>query len=99
MNQTAYFKNNKNLKKFSNRGFYKNIRCGILHQGETAGGWKILRRGKLLDDKTINSVRFLEEIKKAVKEYVGELKKSEWDSETWDKCRTKMSQIIKNSKP
>lgn len=24
--------------------FYSNIRCGILHQGETKGGWKITRK-------------------------------------------------------
>ena len=23
---------------------YKNVRCGILHQGETTGGWKVSRR-------------------------------------------------------
>lgn len=26
--------------------FYKHIRCGILHQGETTGGWRIRRDSK-----------------------------------------------------
>jgi hypothetical protein len=25
------------------REFYENVRCGILHQGETTGGWKVVR--------------------------------------------------------
>jgi hypothetical protein len=44
-------------------GFYKNIRCGILHQGETTGGWTINRNRKgknLFDNSTfeVNSIVF-----------------------------------------
>ena len=40
--------------------FSKNVRCGILHQAETTGGWKILRKGELFDgDHTLNAVRFI----------------------------------------
>lgn len=42
--------------------FYRNIRCGILHQGETCGGWLITRkRGDPLlgrNPYTINATRF-----------------------------------------
>lgn len=27
--------------------FFKNVRCGILHQAETTSGWRILRKGPL----------------------------------------------------
>lgn len=41
--------------------FFTDIRCGILHQAETRGGWKIQRKGTLLDDhnKTMNATVFL----------------------------------------
>ena len=38
---------NNSLSVFENQKFYKNIRCGLLHQGETYGGFKIQREGKL----------------------------------------------------
>jgi len=51
--------------------FYTDIRCGILHQAETRGGWRILRRGELLDRgaRTINAAVFLAELRGAVKRY------------------------------
>jgi len=30
--------------------FYKNVRCGILHQAETTGGWRIRRDKSCLFD-------------------------------------------------
>lgn len=40
--------------------FYKNVRCGILHQSETTDGWKIRRDGNLYETetKTINATVF-----------------------------------------
>ncbi len=78
--------------------FYKHIRCGILHQAETTGGYKILRIGSLFDDKNrvINATKFLEELKMCLGNYTDELKTSEWDSEIWDNFRRKMRSIIKN---
>jgi hypothetical protein len=29
--------------------FYTNVRCGILHQGETTGGWRVLRKGPMFE--------------------------------------------------
>jgi len=93
-----FFNNNSRvgLKIFSGKSFYKNIRCGILHQGETTSGWRILRGGELLKEKTINSVKFLEKMIRALDIYRKELENSEWDSEVWDNCRTKMRKILKN---
>lgn len=92
-----FFERNKELSEFKDF-FYKKIRCGILHQGETYGGYLIKRKGVLFDKKTktINATKFLNEMKKMLENYKKELKKSEWDSEVWDNFRTKMRHIIKN---
>ncbi len=90
------------LKIFHNESFYSKVRCGILHQGETYGKFKILRKGKLFDNKeyTINATEFCLELNKFLKSYTEELKNLEtrWDSDIWDKCRIKIRHIIDNSK-
>lgn len=93
-----FFKESLGLRLFVGKNFYKNIRCGVLHQGETTGGWRIRRSGDLLNlgNNTINSVMFLEEVEKVLKSYVEKLESAEWDSEIWDNCRVKMRSIIKN---
>ena len=42
----SFFKREEGFKdfKYEARNFYKDVRCGILHQGETKGGWKITRK-------------------------------------------------------
>ncbi len=91
-----FFNKTITLKEFSKKDFYKHIRCGILHQGETTGGWRIKRGGSLLENKTINATKFLYELHKELNLYVGELKNSEWESKILDKCRIKMQKIIEN---
>lgn len=79
--------------------FYVNIRCGILHQGETTGGWTVNRSGtNLFDDKNlvVDSVIFAKELKISLEKYSNNLKEAEWDSELWDNFRTKMRKIISN---
>ena len=62
--------------------FYKQIRCGILHQAETDGGWRIQRRGPLLDTKmrVINAKRFIDLLQAAVASYARQL---ETDADLW----------------
>ncbi|RTY91194.1 hypothetical protein EKM01_09185 [Flavobacterium sp. RSP46] len=90
---------NNSLSIFENQKFYKNIRCGLLHQGETYGGFKIQREGKLFNQskKIINAKLFCDEINIFLKSYQNELITSDWDSEVWDNCRAKLRHIIKNS--
>lgn len=79
--------------------FYVNIRCGILHQGETTGGWTVNRSGtNIFDDKTlvVDSVAFAKELETSLKNYSCNLKSAKWDSELWDNFRTKMRKIISN---
>lgn len=87
------------LKKFENKAFYKNIRCGLLHQGETYEKFKIRRTGVLFDEINfvINAKLFCDKLNDFLKSYRDELKIAKWDSELWDKCRVKLRHIIKNS--
>jgi hypothetical protein len=98
-----FFSNNAHFQELNGKGskIYKEIRCGILHQGETANGWKITRdsRGRvdgktLVDGKTINAVEFGNRLEKCLQDYRATLNRAEWDSELWDNLRTKMRKII-----
>jgi hypothetical protein len=81
--------------------FYNNVRCGILHQAETTGGWRIKREGTLFDSasKIINATKFLKELAKCLENYCDELKKSHWNSDLWQKVRKKMNAICANCDP
>jgi hypothetical protein len=96
-----FFTSEDNFSKFKSKEdeFFKNVRCGILHQGETTGGWTINRGGKNLfdnDKRIVDSVTFAKELEKSLKEYCDTLKSAKWDGEIWDNCRSKMRKIISN---
>lgn len=80
--------------------FYSNVRCGILHTGETKDGWKIKRDLKtpLLNEqtKTINATKFADNLKKELNDYAILLENSDWNSKEWTNFRLKMADIIKN---
>ena len=70
--------------------FYKHVRCGILHQGETTGGWKVHRSGRRLFDPkgpTLNASRFLVAMELALRDYCDDLRQAEWDSVIWKNLR------------
>ncbi len=81
--------------------FYMNIRCGILHQGETKKGWKITRKEThplfSPTEKKINANKFLKTLRVVLENYIALLKTSSWDDEIWIRCRDKMNFIINNS--
>jgi len=94
-----FFKDNEDFYTLNNKGkeIYSYVRYGILHQGETMGGWRIRRDGEQIEEnKIINAVKFGIALEKSLDEYRIELKEQEWDSEIWDNCRTKMRKIIQN---
>jgi hypothetical protein len=95
-NRVTYFSN---LKTFYSQ-FYANVRCGILHQAETTGGWRILRKGPLFDsvDLTINANEFFDGLKKYLRDYKNEVNQSEWNNDVWKNLRKKMNLIISNCK-
>jgi len=94
---SSFFARVPELKDFAGIGFYKHIRCGILHQAETTGGW-LLRRGsgKLIDpsNKTIDADLFLGVLKKYLRDYTNSLRVADWESDVWRNLRKKMQFVI-----
>jgi hypothetical protein len=78
--------------------FYENIRCGILHQAETTGGYRIWRKGLLFnpEKKTINADLFVEAIKACLDKYIADLRVSESSSTLWKNAVKKVECICKN---
>jgi hypothetical protein len=82
---------------FDGTDFYKRVRCGILHQGETTDGWKILRSGPMFDgQKAINAVRFHNQLRLAIFDYVQELRNPSLGSTARDRFDKKMQAVIAN---
>jgi hypothetical protein len=82
--------------------FYKHVRCGIMHQGETTGGWLIRRNQSCLFDRatlTIDANVFLEELERCLLEYKKKLEESDWNADVWKKFRKKMRAICDNTSP
>lgn len=85
------------FKGFAN-AFYVNVRCAILHQGETTAGWKI-RRDKMLFDPatlTVNAAKFHNALKGSLDDYVTEIMGSDANSEIWKHCLKKLRVVINN---
>lgn len=80
--------------------FFRNVRCGILHQAETTGGWKILRKGDLFDgDLTLNAVKFIRALQKVLNAHCDQLKAVNWGDKRWHATRRKMDYICVSCHP
>lgn len=75
--------------------FFKDIRCAVLHQAETVGGWRLRRTGKLLDteERAINAKRFVWQLQCAVADYANRL---ETDDALWRNFKKKMKAVCAN---
>lgn len=75
------------------KDFYKSVRCGLLHQGETSCGWKIRRDGDLFntETKTINANKFGGALKEVLERYVECLKT---DDALFENAKKKIKFII-----
>ena len=95
-----FFSNSTHFKEFfgTDVDFYSNIRCGILHQAETNAGWKIIRKGPLLDksQKTINATKFMVALKRELYEYTSNMKREPFDSVAWKKAIQKLDYVCEN---
>jgi len=83
--------------------FYEDVRSGLLHQGETKGGWRITRNPELPvltvnKVRTVQAVKFLNRLDASLRDYCRDLKSSEWRGDRWKKFRRKMNHIINNCK-
>jgi len=61
--------------------FYKNIRCGLLHQGQTKRNWRIARRSHRVwtpNPKTVYRNNFAEALEESFEKYLAELRNSRW---------------------
>ncbi|MBQ4859244.1 hypothetical protein [Pseudoalteromonas sp. MMG007] len=96
-----FFTNSNHLNSFTGLGyeFYKNIRCGILHQAESTNGWRVRRDGKLVNktDKVINATKFLKALKMELSDYLDLLNNSDFTEQIWVNLFKKIEFIIDNS--
>jgi hypothetical protein len=80
--------------------FYKHVRCGILHQAETTGGWTTtLMPGETM--LTVNRLRiqadeFRKALSRALRKYTDAVSQAGPNDEIWKNCKTKLNAIIKN---
>jgi hypothetical protein len=77
--------------------FYSSVRCGILHQAETTGGWRIRRdRGGLLFEavtKTLNANEFINALSASLEDYCRRLESAAWTDPLWINATTKLDAI------
>jgi cation transport regulator ChaC len=94
----SFFKREDKFKDFIqfSEEFYAQVRCGILHQGETKGIWRINREKEkpLISEYSINANKFLKNLHSSLKEYKTELISSNWNDIIWENCINKLNQII-----
>jgi hypothetical protein len=81
--------------------FFRNIRCGLLHQAQTKDGWRIVRTGKFWDpdpSKQINREEFSERLESCFNAYLGELEaETNWSSDIWKAARRKIWWLVQIS--
>jgi hypothetical protein len=82
--------------------FYFNVRCGILHNGETRNGWTITRKQNkpLFNAKTkeVNATKFANELKLVLRDYARKLKKNDFDSsDIWDNFKKRLNDLMAKS--
>lgn len=82
------------------QAFYSNVRCGIMHQGETTGGWRIRRDLSAMfepETLTVDAERFLNALDGYLCDYSQTLQQSPWDAPIWKTFRKKMEYVCSNS--
>jgi hypothetical protein len=85
--------NSKYLAELSQGNFYEDVRCGILHKGETQNDWKIRRDGKFVDNKIINANIFLKRMDNLLIDLKEELKHTPIKSQLWQNIIKKLEKI------
>ena len=80
--------------------FYKQIRCGILHQAETTGACRILREGPLFSRDAnsikINADLFVKAVNDSLIKYIDLLRVEDCSSHLWKMARQKLGYVCKN---
>jgi hypothetical protein len=85
----------------SGKIFYQNIRCGLLHQAQTKGGWLLARTGEYWDEGppgSINRDEFTDRLEACFREYLRDLAaEQDWDSDIWKAVRKKVFWLAHSS--
>lgn len=91
--EESLFPDFKNIKRF-----YKDIRCGILHQAETTNAWRIILYGPIVDKekRTINAEKFIEALQAALEKYKHDLEVNDFDTAIWRNVFFKLDDICNN---
>lgn len=78
--------------------FYGDVRCGILHNGETNGLWKINREAgtELLADYNINANKFIIALKETINTKLNSYLDLNFDSKEWKNLIISIERIINN---
>lgn len=89
-----FTKNGDYLRELRGIDFYHNIRCGILHQGETLNGWKIRRDQKVLvNGKNIDANIFLKRMDNVLSQMKDRLSNEPIASSLWLNIIKKLDMI------
>ena len=92
-----FFRVSKRFGAFRSTKFYKHIRCGILHQGETTDGWTVERSGALFDGANrINATLFHLELMRTIKDYEDLLRNPPAGTKWRNNFDKKMQAVIQN---
>ena len=78
--------------------FYNDVRCGILHNGETNGLWKINRKSEtpILDGYNINANKFIISLKETIILKLNSYLDLSFDSAEWENLILSVERIINN---
>lgn len=79
--------------------FFQKIRCGLLHQAQTKGGWRIIRSGKYWDETSlsINRDEFAVRLRNCFDRFLKHLEMTEWGKDVWPMVSRKIFLLTKSS--
>lgn len=80
--------------------FYKHVRCGILHQAETTGGWRVHLSSPLFLESggvpRLSASEFGKRLRVVLERYADDLAKADWRAPIWRKARRKLRHVCRN---
>jgi hypothetical protein len=80
--------------------FYTHIRCGILHQAETTGNWRVHRNSTLFSEsggvRRLSASEFGKRLRVALARYTDDLANANWKDPIWKKARKKFRDVCRN---
>lgn len=79
--------------------FYEKVRCGLLHQAQTKGTWRLARTGKFYDhaERSINRDEFAQRLEECFDDYLQQLREIEWVDPVCVRARRKIWWLAQTS--